>query len=224
MKVCDGVHLVGSGELSDAKDCCVYLVDGGGELALIDAGAGDGFEAIVENIAAAGYDPKKLATLILTHCHLDHSGGIPDFVKRFGVKVVAHRAGAEVLARRDAVRTAASWYDLEVPEITVDQTFSTPELRRQVGGQELVCLHTPGHSPDSISVYLDRGGRRVLFGQDIHGPFHPALGSDVKLWRRSMERLLALQADLLCEGHFGVYQPAAKVEAYIRGYLKQVRD
>ncbi|MBA4396898.1 MAG: Zn-dependent hydrolase, partial [Syntrophus sp. (in: bacteria)] len=31
----------------------------------------------------------------------------------------------------------------------------------------------------------------------------------------------ALQADVLCEGHFGIFQPRNKVEQYIRGYLKQ---
>ena len=222
MKVAEGIHLVGSVDLSDPKDCCVYLVDGGEELALIDAGAGDGFARIVDNIEKAGCDPHKLTTLILTHCHIDHSAGIPDFVRRFGVKVKAHQAAAEILASRDALRTAAIWYNLEVPEITVDQTFSNSEFRLQVGDQEIVCLHTPGHSPDSISAYLDRGGKRVLFGQDIHGPFHPALGSDVALWRKSMEKLLALQADILCEGHFGIFQPRAKVEAYIRSYLQKV--
>lgn len=222
MKVAEGIHLVGSGELSEARDCCVYLVDGGAELALIDAGAGAGFHRIVANIQKTGLDPERLSTLILTHCHIDHSAGIPDFVRRFGVKVVAHQAAAEILASRDAVRTAAVWYDLEVPEITVAEIFSTPEHRLRVGDQELVLLHTPGHSPDSISVYLDRGGQRILFGQDIHGPFHPALGSDVALWRQSMEKLLALEADILCEGHFGIYQPKAKVAAYIRSYLKQV--
>ncbi|OGP57745.1 MAG: hypothetical protein A2V67_17720 [Deltaproteobacteria bacterium RBG_13_61_14] len=222
MKVAEGIHLVGSADLSDPKDCCVYLVDGGEELALIDAGAGDGFARIVDNIEKAGCDPHKLTTLILTHCHIDHSAGIPDFVRRFGVKVKAHQAAAEILASRDALRTAAIWYNLEVPEITVDQTFSNSEFRLQVGDQEIVCLHTPGHSPDSISAYLDRGGKRVLFGQDIHGPFHPALGSDVALWRKSMEKLLALQADVLCEGHFGIFQPRAKVEAYIRSYLQKV--
>ena len=209
MKVTEGIHLVGSAELSDPKDCCVYLVDGGSELALIDAGAGDGFERIVANIEKAGCDPQKLTTLILTHCHIDHCGGIPDFVRRFGVKVVAHQA-------------AAVWYNLEVPEIMVDQTFSTSEFRLQVGGQEIVCLHTPGHSPDSISAYLDRAGRRVLFGQDIHGPLHPALGSDAALYKKSLQQLLALQANVLCEGHFGIFQPRAKAEAYIRSYLKQV--
>lgn len=222
MKVAEGIHLVGGAGLSDPKDCCVYLVDGESELALIDAGAGAGFDAILDNIEKAGCDPKKLSTLILTHCHIDHSAGIPDFVRRFGVQVVAHQAAAEVLAGRDPVRTAALWYNLEVPEITVDQTFSTPEYRLSVGAQEIVCLHTPGHSPDSISAYLDRAGQRILFGQDIHGPLHPALGSNAALYQKSLEQLLALHADVLCEGHFGVYQPRAKAEAFIRSYLKQV--
>jgi len=35
-----------------------------------------------------------------------------------------------------------------------------------------------------------------------------------------MRRLLSLKADVLCEGHFGVFQPAVKVERFI---LEQVR-
>ena len=36
-----------------------------------------------------------------------------------------------------------------------------------------------------------------------------------------MERLLTLKADILCEGHFGIFQPGDRVEAYIRKYLRQ---
>jgi hypothetical protein len=35
-----------------------------------------------------------------------------------------------------------------------------------------------------------------------------------------MEKLLALEADILCEGHFGIFQPKESVERYIKGYLK----
>jgi hypothetical protein len=34
-----------------------------------------------------------------------------------------------------------------------------------------------------------------------------------------MERLIALSPDVLCEGHFGVYEPKVRAIAYIRGYL-----
>jgi hypothetical protein len=40
-------------------------------------------------------------------------------------------------------------------------------------------------------------------------------------WRESMKKLLTLEADILCEGHFGVFQPAAEVQRFIEGYLKR---
>ncbi|MPN63429.1 hypothetical protein SDC9_211188 [bioreactor metagenome] len=36
-----------------------------------------------------------------------------------------------------------------------------------------------------------------------------------------MQKLLDLKADILCEGHFGIYQPAAAVRKYIEGYMQR---
>ena len=36
-----------------------------------------------------------------------------------------------------------------------------------------------------------------------------------------MNKLLELKADILCEGHFGIYKPKERVERYIKGYLGQ---
>jgi glyoxylase-like metal-dependent hydrolase (beta-lactamase superfamily II) len=68
---------------------------------------------------------------------------------------------------------------------------------------------------------MDRQGVRILFGQDIHGPFTKEFKSDISQWRSSMHKLLDLKADILCEGHFGIYKPKARVESYIKGYLDQ---
>jgi len=72
-----------------------------------------------------------------------------------------------------------------------------------------------------MAVYLDRQGTRILFGQDIHGPFSREFGSDIGQWRDSMEKLIDLGADILCEGHFGIYRPRQRVQRYIRSYLDQ---
>ncbi|MEQ8164334.1 MAG: Zn-dependent hydrolase, partial [Smithellaceae bacterium] len=61
----------------------------------------------------------------------------------------------------------------------------------------------------------------VLFGQDIHGPFHKSFGSNIEDWKKSMHLLLGLEADILCEGHFGIYQPKRKVREYIENYLEE---
>ena len=61
-------------------------------------------------------------------------------------------------------------------------------------------------------------GKRVLFGQDVHGPYFLP-GSNIADARVSLLKLIDIEADILCEGHFGVYQPASEVRLYIEGYL-----
>jgi glyoxylase-like metal-dependent hydrolase (beta-lactamase superfamily II) len=75
------------------------------------------------------------------------------------------------------------------------------------------------HEPEKIvdGVYL-------VGGQDIHGPFNTSWGANLDQWQASMKKLIELKADILCEGHFGVYQPVAKVQKYIEHYLEQYAD
>jgi glyoxylase-like metal-dependent hydrolase (beta-lactamase superfamily II) len=220
-KLTDGVYLVGSSRLTDERDCSVYLVDAG-ELVLIDSGAGVDPERIEKNIELLRLDPARLSTLILTHCHIDHVGGASYFRERFWVKVVMHVLDAEAVELGDQIKTGAAWYGLHLAPMPVDQKIAEAERTISLSdGTKLVCLHTPGHTPGSLSVYLDRGGEKVLFGQDIHGPFLPEFGADLAAWHKSMKTLLDLKADILCEGHFGVFRPGERVREYIEDYLEQ---
>ena len=219
-EVTEKVYIVGSSDLSDSQDCSVYLIDAG-DLVLVDAGAGPGFDRIVANIKNLGFDPAKISTLILTHCHIDHVGGAHLFKEKYGPQIVMHDLDARVVERGDQRMTAAFYYHINFKPLPVDIKFAKEEEHLFVCDHDIVCLHTPGHTPGSMAVYLDIGGKRVLFGQDIHGPFMKDFGSDLRQYRESMEKLLALKADVLCEGHFGVYQPAARVADYIERYLEE---
>jgi glyoxylase-like metal-dependent hydrolase (beta-lactamase superfamily II) len=121
----------------------------------------------------------------------------------------------------DSIRTAANWYNTTFPPTAIDRKLKGKEETLKFGTEELHCVHTPGHTPGSISIYLDREGKRILFGQDIHGPFHKTFGSNIEDWKISMRTLLALHADILCEGHFGIFQPKEKVRSYIERYLEE---
>jgi glyoxylase-like metal-dependent hydrolase (beta-lactamase superfamily II) len=222
-EVVKGIYLVGSSDISDSRDCSVYLLDLG-DLVLIDAGAGPGFKSIIANIERLGFDPHRISTLLLTHCHIDHVGGAHLFRERFGSKIVIHELDARAVEAGDQRMTAAFYYNINFKPLPVDVKLSKEEEHLFVCDHDLVCLHTPGHSPGSLSVYLDLGGMRILFGQDIHGPFLKDFGADLVAWRRSMERLVALKADILCEGHFGVYRPNEKVTEYIERYLDEYGD
>jgi len=220
-EIISGIYLVGGPGVTEAEDAAVYLIDFAGSLVMIDSGAGPSASQIVRNIEMLGLNPVSLSHVILTHCHIDHIGSAPYFRKQFGSKIVIHEQDARAFETGDSIKTAANWYGTIFPPTKVDQKLTGAHEILKFGEEELHCLHTPGHTPGSISIYLDRAGKRILFGQDIHGPFNQAFGSDIEAWKKSMQTLLDLEADILCEGHFGIYQPNNKVRDYIERYLDE---
>ncbi len=218
-KITEGVFRVGGGDLTSDEDCFVYLVNLGKPI-LIDTGAGRSIRKLAENLEELEVGPDNLSLVVLTHCHIDHVGGAHFFWDRFGIPLAAHQLDASTLEKGDPLRTAANWYGMEMRPLKVSVKLSGAEGSLDAGGTRLHWIHTPGHTPGSISLWVDNGLFRVLFGQDIHGPFHASFGSDLDLWAESMRRLLELNADILCEGHFGVFRPASEVRRYIMEYLK----
>ncbi|MBI5605039.1 MAG: MBL fold metallo-hydrolase, partial [Deltaproteobacteria bacterium] len=209
-------------DISHPQDALAYLIKGNDQAVLVDAGAGKGSSVIFENIKRSGVHPRELTHLILTHGHVDHIGGAEFFKDKTGCRIVAHEADQGAIESGDPVLTAASWYGVTLPRLKIDQVLKEKIEELPLGQKEkIICLHTPGHTPGSISPYMDRQGQRVLFGQDIHGPFSKDFGSSLSDWHNSMDELLALKADILCEGHFGVYRTPQKVKAYIEQYMKQ---
>ncbi|MFC1852755.1 MBL fold metallo-hydrolase [candidate division CSSED10-310 bacterium] len=211
--------MVGGPDLSASSDASIYLVDGSERAVLIDAGTGTAFDKVRQLIKKTNVSPAKISHLILTHCHVDHSAGIPQFRKWFGLRIIAHQRCADILEKGNDRRTGAAWYGIQLPAMNIDETFQGDDYRISVGDTELVCIYTPGHSPGSISVFLDRDGVRILFGQDIHGPILTELDSNEKLWQASLKRLLSLEADILCEGHYGIFQPRSEVTRFIESFL-----
>jgi glyoxylase-like metal-dependent hydrolase (beta-lactamase superfamily II) len=215
----DGIYLIGSSDLTDSRDCCVYLLNLG-DLVLIDTGAGLSVSSIIANIDNLGFKSAPLTTIVLTHCHIDHVGGAAALQQKYGARIIMHQADAVPLENGDQRMTAAYWYGVKFQPLPIDIKFSGPRHTVSVGQHELVLLHTPGHTPGSISAYIDKSGKRVLFGQDIHGPFLAEFGANMRDWTNSMKQLLALNADILCEGHFGIYRSNKKLTEYIESYLE----
>ncbi len=218
--ITDGIFIVGGPEITDGRDGCVYLLNLG-ELLLIDSGAGWSVDKIIKNVERFGFEAKNIKKILLTHCHIDHIGGAPQIRERFGSRILIHKLDAPPLESGDPILTAARWYQTTFPPTPVDVKLNPPEEILRIGGEEIVCLHTPGHTPGSICIYLNRNGKRVLFAQDLHGPLLEEFGSNLSDWDRSTHRLLDLDADILCEGHFGIYKTKKEVKDYILSYRRQ---
>lgn len=214
------IYIVGGPDITDDRDGCIYLLNLG-ELVLIDSGAGWSVDQVIKNIERIGFDCNHLPKIILTHCHIDHIGGAPEIRRRFGSKIHIHHLDALPLEKGDPALTAANWYQTTFPPTPVDVKFRHSMEVLEIGGQTIHCLHTPGHTPGSICIYLDRDGKRILFAQDLHGPLLEEFGSNLKDWDDSTRKLLDLEADILCEGHFGIYKTRKDVKQYIRSYRRQ---
>ncbi|HME44952.1 MAG TPA: MBL fold metallo-hydrolase [Syntrophorhabdales bacterium] len=212
------IYRVAGSDITDSRDCSVYLLDIG-ELIMIDAGFGESIDLVASRIEQQGLDPQKISTVILTHCHVDHIGGADQFRHRFGSRLAMHELDAAIVARGDNRLTAAFCFQKVFQRFRIDLILSGEEQRLMFGNQELVCLHTPGHTPGSISVYGDVGEKRVLFAQDLGAPLLKEFDCDPVAWESSAKKLLDLNADILCDGHTGVYQSRRLVRKYIESCM-----
>jgi hydroxyacylglutathione hydrolase len=212
------VHLVGSGaggfHLTDAYDCHVYLVDGGIEAALVDAGIGTATDEILANVAAAGVALDAIRSLVLTHAHPDHAGGAAGLRERLPALEVAAspavagwvRTGNEEAMSVEAGKRA----DFYPP----DYRFAACEVERElaegdrlaVGSLELEVIETPGHSDGHLSFLLHADDAVTLFGGDL--VFFGGQVSLEAIWdcripayAASMGKLRDANVDALLPGH-----------------------
>ena len=210
---------VGGAGFTSPDDAAIYLVRFGDKAVLIDAGCGNGHEALKANVSSCLPETTRIEYLLLTHCHFDHTGGAEAVRNEYGCRIVAHALDAAYLESGDSEVTAASWYGSRIQPLGIDVKIENDPQTIHVGEDWITAHHWPGHSPGSLVYTTEMEGQKVLFGQDVHGPLNPSLLSDPIAYQSSLQKLLAFDADVLCEGHFGVYRGKEAVRNFIRSFI-----
>lgn len=221
-------YLVGSSELSAPEDCCSYLVtDNHGLSILIDVGAGNliSIKNLCDNIVTI-HPLEQIKYVLITHAHIDHVGGLMEMKSSYLVnaRIIAHEYAAKIIRSEDPIRSAANWYQTKLNSTDIDIEILQPYDIALTGG-DFKVIPTPGHTPGSVVGLLDinNSQKRVIFGQDIHGPFMPEWESDMRQWMKSMQIILNYAPDYLCEGHFGIIRGRENVKQFIRSYMSKFR-
>jgi glyoxylase-like metal-dependent hydrolase (beta-lactamase superfamily II) len=217
------IYRVSGADLTDPRDCAAYLIDLG-ELVLIDSGAGFRMDRMVRSIENTGLNPKNISTVILTHCHFDHMGGAVKFREQFGSRLIMHALDAQLVEAGDQRLTAAFCFNVHLDPFLIDMKLYSEEELLHIGGHALTCLHTPGHTPGSISVHLTLGGKKILFAQDIGAPLLKEFDCNPFAWVESVEKLYVLNADILCDGHSGAYEPDTLVREYLKYCIRSQHE
>jgi glyoxylase-like metal-dependent hydrolase (beta-lactamase superfamily II) len=219
MQITKEIFQVGGGRLTASADAAIYLINFDGHAALVDAGGGDSQERLLANIKACGVNLTQIEYLLITHCHYDHTGGVRGLKDLVSAQIVAHELEAPFLEQGDNVVTAATWYGARLQPFGVDLKISGNKADIPLGGRIIQAIHIPGHSPGSMVYLTESENMKVLFAQDVHGPLHPDLRSNSQDYQRSLQLLLSLEADILCEGHYGVYRGKKAVAKFIKGFV-----
>lgn len=219
MRILKDIYIVGGGDygigLSNRLDCNIYLIDGGEEAALIDAGVGDEPEKIIANIKDTPVDPDKIKKLFLTHAHLDHGGGTAFLKKALGVEVHISKIDAGFLEKGDedaiglttAKKSGVYPEDFRLAPVKVDKVLKDKETTN-VGKHELQAFETPGHSKGSLCYYLTGHEKKILFTGDtvfLRGKLSLLNLPDSSLqdYKKGIANISGLNVDSLIPSHFG---------------------
>jgi glyoxylase-like metal-dependent hydrolase (beta-lactamase superfamily II) len=172
-------------------DANAYLVD---DSILIDVGM-DGSSILSElkkNIKLS-----DLKTIILTHCHYDHSGGAGEIALATGAKIAIHKDDGILL--KDSTATASKLFGKKAPEIKPDILLKGGEI---FGSLEVI--HTPGHTPGGICLY-DAATKTLFSGDTVFedGSFGRTdlYGGDQGDLIESIRRLTLLDVRTMYPGH-----------------------
>ena len=218
MQLTERVYLVGSGasgfSLTHYSDCHIYLIDGGSESALIDAGTGLGTADVLESIQAHGFSPEDIHYLFLTHLHADHAGGaaaLHGALDNLQVLVsretaFALREGDEAAIGLDAGKKGGYYEpEYQFAPCPVDVEL-VDEQMIQVGEVNIRALETPGHCAGHMTYVMEDIGRTYMFSGDnlFSGGkilLQPIPDCNLQDHIRSIEKLADLNVDVFLPGH-----------------------
>ena len=180
--------------------CCVVW-DEDGICAFVDPGFSDASERtkLVAFVESKGLKP---SCIMLTHAHFDHTYGVADLARTYGIPVYMDRKEAFTIENTNPYVCGA--YGLPLPEAFEAQDFPGGAAVR-VGSLLFEVLETPGHSVGGVCL-LERS-EKVLFSGDtlfsgaIGRTDHP--GGDYDLLMKSIfTQLMDLDGDtVVIPGH-----------------------
>jgi len=123
------------------------------EALVIDPG-----DEVTRILDLVGRHKLTVKAIVSTHAHIDHVGGLSKLHKYTGAPVLMHR---EDLPLYQAMDMQASFLGILPPELTdVDQLLKDGDVLHW-GSFEAQVIHTPGHTPGSVSLYLPHDSARV---------------------------------------------------------------
>jgi hydroxyacylglutathione hydrolase len=169
-------------------NCSILGDSATGDAIVIDPG--DEVDRILEILRRNNL---KVRAIVSTHTHIDHVGGLPALHRATGAPVLIHEADLSVYK---ALGQQAEMLGIGMPEMMQIKDFVKEGDHLRWGGYQAQVLHTPGHTPGSISLVVGANPSQVKEPHSLPVAPHSHAASDP-----TAARLIA--GDTLFRGSIG---------------------
>ena len=153
---------------------------------------GDEIGRVLQIVAKHGLTVKAI---VVTHAHIDHIGGAQKLKQATGAPVYMNANDAQLQKMMDV---QASWLGMRAPEPVSIDVSAEETAPLVIGATEFQVLHTPGHTPGSISLWIP-SERKVVAGdtlfRDSIGRTDLPGGDGRQILRSIHDKLLPLPGD-----------------------------
>ncbi|MCC2537876.1 MULTISPECIES: MBL fold metallo-hydrolase [Bacillus cereus group] len=182
---------------------------------LIDTGFPGQFEDIQVEMKRVGVFVDKLKVVILTHQDIDHIGSLPDVLENGvgDIKVYAHELDKPYI--EGDLPLLKDVHVENPPKGKVSDTVIDGQELPYCGGIRI--LHTPGHTPGHISLYLKRS--KILVAGDsmysvngVLGGVHAPTTLNIMEARQSLKKYLNLDIESVVCYHGGLSKGNIKIQ------------
>ena len=152
---------------------------------LVETGTAPSAPVVRDALAALGVGPQDLSTVVVTHIHLDHAGGVGDIAQLFpAARVVVHTKGARHLADPSRLMASARTVYGDDLDWLFGTLAPTPAERIEAvedtgvvdlgGGRRLDSHYSPGHAKHHVGLLDSVSGD--LYVGDAAGMYLPETG------------------------------------------------
>lgn len=216
MKTLPDIHVLDLAFLNEPSVIAAFLIDSGDGLVLVETGPERTFAHLQAAIVTAGFDPKDLRHVLLTHIHFDHAGAAWKLARQ-GAKIYVHPIGIPHLRNPGRLWNSARmiygddmdylWGSME----PIDENLLIPADdgdHLKIGTLDFNVHYTPGHAIHHNTYQLED----ILFTGDVAGvkinngpvvPPCPPPDINIEQWKTSIGKLKQQHPGSLYLTHFG---------------------
>lgn len=224
----------------------LYLVQGE-TCAIIEGGVSGITYPFLKQLNRLNLPPESISLLVILHSHFDHMMVFPVLKEMYPwMKIVSSGLNRATFSserivgkifnsdRKMALALMEKGLVSEAPTLTPSASFpfdvsveegSILDLGQRV---KIRFFEMPGHSPDCLSAYDENGG--ILFCSDGAGFYTPPDFFRPNYWysleeaEKSIERMKAIDPEILCRGHYGAIGGRDVVRKHLQMSRQSIED